>query len=221
MLKAVLFDLDGTLLDTAVDFTAVLNAMLSERELAPQSYDEVRKRVSDGARAVVSLGFQQQEGDVGFQTLLDEFLDRYLAQLAVSTTLFPGMSEVLTHIEAHGMKWGIVTNKPARFTEPLLIAMGLAQRCATAICPDHVTNRKPHPEPIYLACKEIDCLPAHTIYVGDHRRDIDAGRNASMRTVACAYGYISAGDSAESWGADYLVSQALDLIPLINQLHTS
>ncbi|MDF1692942.1 MAG: HAD-IA family hydrolase [Zhongshania sp.] len=221
MLKAVLFDLDGTLLDTAVDFTAVLNAMLIERDLAPQNYADVRKRVSDGARAVVSLGFQQQEGDVGFQTLLDEFLDRYLAQLAVSTTLFPGMSEVLAHIEALGMKWGIVTNKPARFTEPLLIAMGLEQRCATAICPDHVTNRKPHPEPIYLACKEIDCLPAHTIYVGDHRRDIDAGRNASMRTVACAYGYISAGDSAESWGADYLVSQTLDLIPLINQLHTS
>jgi 2-phosphoglycolate phosphatase len=221
MLKAVLFDLDGTLLDTAVDFTAVLNAMLSERELAPQSYDKVRKRVSDGARAVVSLGFQQQEGDAGFQALLDEFLDRYLAQLAVSTTLFPGMSEVLTHIESLGMKWGIVTNKPARFTEPLLAAMGLDQRCATAICPDHVTNRKPHPEPIYLACKEIDCLPAHTIYVGDHRRDLDAGRNASMRTVACAYGYVSAGDSAESWAADYLVAQALDLIPLINQLHTS
>ncbi|MFT4917712.1 MAG: 2-phosphoglycolate phosphatase [Zhongshania aliphaticivorans] len=221
MLKAVLFDLDGTLLDTAVDFTAVLNAMLSERELAPQRYDEVRKRVSDGARAVVSLGFQQQEGEAGFQALLDEFLDRYLAQLAVSTTLFPGMSEVLTHIESLGMKWGIVTNKPARFTEPLLAAMGLGQRCATAICPDHVTNRKPHPEPIYLACKEINCLPAHTIYVGDHRRDIDAGRNASMRTVACAYGYVSAGDSAESWAADYLVAQALDLIPLINQLHTS
>jgi phosphoglycolate phosphatase len=204
-----------------VDFTAVLNAMLSERELAPQRYDEVRKRVSDGARAVVSLGFQQQEGEAGFQALLDEFLDRYLAQLAVSTTLFPGMSEVLTHIESLGMKWGIVTNKPARFTEPLLAAMGLGQRCATAICPDHVTNRKPHPEPIYLACKEINCLPAHTIYVGDHRRDIDAGRNASMRTVACAYGYVSAGDSAESWAADYLVAQALDLIPLINQLHTS
>jgi len=221
MLKAVLFDLDGTLLDTAVDFTAVLNAMLSERELAPQSYDEVRKRVSDGARAVVSLGFQQQEGEAGFQALLDEFLDRYLVQLAVSTTLFPGMSEVLTHIESLGMKWGIVTNKPARFTEPLLAAMDLDQRCATAICPDHVTNRKPHPEPIYLACKEINCLPAHTIYVGDHRRDIDAGRNASMRTVACAYGYVSAGDSAESWAADYLVTQALDLIPLINQLHTS
>ncbi len=206
MLKAVLFDLDGTLLDTAVDFTAVLNAMLSERELAPQRYDEVRKRVSDGARAVVSLGFQQQEGEAGFQALLDEFLDRYLAQLAVSTTLFPGMSEVLTHIESLGMKWGIVTNKPARFTEPLLAAMGLGQRCATAICPDHVTNRKPHPEP------SLGRNP---------RRDIDAGRNASMRTVACAYGYVSAGDSAESWAADYLVAQALDLIPLINQLHTS
>lgn len=221
MLKAVLFDLDGTLLDTAADFTAVLNAMLAERKLALQNYDEVRKRVSDGARAVVSLGFQQQEGEAGYQALLDEFLDRYLAQLAVSTTLFPGMSETLDHIESLGMQWGIVTNKPARYTEPLLIAMGLDQRCATAICPDHVTNRKPHPEPIYLACKEIDCPPAHAIYVGDHRRDIDAGRNASIRTVACAYGYVSAGDSAESWGADYIVSQAADLIPLLSQLQAS
>ncbi len=220
MLKAVLFDLDGTLLDTAADFTTVLNAMLAEHQLAPQSYDEVRKRVSDGARAVVSLGFQQQEGDAGFQKLINDFLDRYLAQLAVSTTLFPGMNEVLDHIETRGLKWGIVTNKPARFTEPLLMAMGLDQRCATAICPDHVTNRKPHPEPIYLACKEIACLPAHTIYVGDHRRDIEAGRNASMRTVACAYGYVSAGDSAESWDADYIIAQARDLIPLINQLQT-
>jgi phosphoglycolate phosphatase len=222
MLKAVLFDLDGTLLDTAIDFTTVLNAMLTERQLAPQSYDEVRKRVSDGARAVVSLGFQKlQEDDAEFQELLKEFLDRYLAQLAVSTTLFPGMNEVLDHIETRGLKWGIVTNKPARFTMPLLAAMGLDQRCATAICPDHVTDRKPHPEPIYLACKEIACLPAHAIYIGDHRRDIDAGRNASMRTVACAYGYVSAGDSAASWNADYIVDQALDLIPLINQLQTS
>jgi phosphoglycolate phosphatase len=218
MLHAVLFDLDGTLLDTAADFTAVLNSMLDEHSRPQQSYDAVRRKVSDGARAVVSLGFEQTEGDDGFADLLNEFLDRYLAQLSVSTTLFPGMADVLSHIESQGLKWGIVTNKPSRFTEPLLAAMQLQTRCGTAICPDHVTHRKPHPEPIYLACKEIDCLPANAIYVGDHQRDIDAGRNASMRTVACRYGYILENDSADNWGANYVVDTASDLIPLINKL---
>ncbi len=218
MLHAVLFDLDGTLLDTAADFTAVLNSMLDEHSRPQQSYDAVRRKVSDGARAVVSLGFEQTEGSDDFADLLTEFLDRYLAQLSVSTTLFPGMAEVLTHIESLGLKWGVVTNKPARYTEPLLAAMQLATRCGTAICPDHVTHRKPHPEPIYLACKEIDCLPAHTIYVGDHKRDIDAGHNANMRTIACRYGYISDDDSADNWGATYVVDTAADLIPLITNL---
>ena len=218
MLHAVLFDLDGTLLDTAADFTAVLNSMLDEHGRPQQSYDAVRRKVSDGARAVVSLGFEQTEGSDGFADLLNEFLDRYLAQLSVRTTLFPGMADVLSHIESQGLKWGIVTNKPSRFTEPLLAAMQLQTRCETAICPDHVTHRKPHPEPIYLACKEIDCLPANAIYVGDHQRDIDAGRNASMRTVACRYGYILENDSADNWGANYVVDTASDLIPLINKL---
>ena len=218
MLHAVLFDLDGTLLDTAADFTAVLNSMLDEHGRPQQSYDAVRRKVSDGARAVVSLGFEQTEGSDGFADLLNEFLDRYLAQLSVRTTLFPGMADVLSHIESQGLKWGIVTNKPSRFTEPLLAAMQLQTRCETAICPDHVTHRKPHPEPIYLACKEIDCLPAKAIYVGDHHRDIDAGRNASMRTVACRYGYILENDSADNWGANYVVDTASDLIPLINKL---
>ncbi|CAA0078241.1 N-acetylmuramic acid 6-phosphate phosphatase [Zhongshania aliphaticivorans] len=218
MLQAVLFDLDGTLLDTAVDFTTVLNHMLSERGQALQDYAAVRQRVSDGARTVVQLGFHQQDDLAG---LLDEFLDRYLKQVSVSTTLFPGMTDVLNHIEERGLRWGIVTNKPLRFTTPLLAAMQLTERCSTVICPDHVTHKKPHPEPIYLACKEIDCLPVNTIYIGDHQRDIDAGRNANMRTVACRYGYISAADNLDSWGANYIVDTATDLIPLITQLHQS
>jgi 2-phosphoglycolate phosphatase len=221
MLHAVLFDLDGTLLDTAADFTAVLNGMLDEHSRPQQSYDAVRQRVSDGARAVVGLGFDQAQDSDVFALLLSEFLDRYLAQLSISTTLFPGMAEVLTHIESLNLKWGIVTNKPSRYTEPLLAAMQLSARCGTAICPDHVTHRKPHPEPIYLACKELDSLPANTIYVGDHKRDIEAGHNASMRTVACRYGYIPQDDSADNWGASYIVDTPTDLIPLISQLQQS
>jgi 2-phosphoglycolate phosphatase len=224
MLQAVLFDLDGTLLDTAADFTTVLNAMLADHRQPAQDYQEVRKRVSDGARAVVSLGFDCDQESENFSALLEEFLDRYLAQIssvqtAQNTSLFPGMAEALHHIESLGIQWGIVTNKPARFTEPLLLAMGLDQRCATAICPDHVKHKKPHPEPIYLACKQMACAPAQTIYVGDHRRDIDAGRHASMRTVGCAYGYISEGDDINDWGADYIIDQAIDLNKIINQLH--
>ncbi|MEX1666349.1 HAD-IA family hydrolase [Zhongshania arctica] len=221
MLHAVLFDLDGTLLDTAADFTAVLNGMLDEHKRPQQSYDAVRQSVSDGARAVLGLGFDQAQESDDFALLLSEFLDRYLARLSISTTLFPGMAEVLTHIESLNLKWGIVTNKPSRYTEPLLAAMQLSTRCGTAICPDHVKHRKPHPEPIYLACKELDCLPANTLYVGDHKRDIDAGHNASMRTVACRYGYISHDDSADNWGATYIVDTPADLIPLISQLQQS
>lgn len=221
MLHAVLFDLDGTLLDTATDFTAVLNGMLDEHKRPQQSYDAVRQCVSDGARAVVGLGFDQAQESDDFALLLSEFLDRYLAQVSISTTLFPGMAEVLIHIESLNLKWGIVTNKPSRYTEPLLAAMQLSARCGTTICPDHVTHSKPHPEPIYLACKELDCRPANTIYVGDHRRDIEAGHNASMRTVACRYGYISRDDSADNWGASYIVDTPTDLIPLISRLQQS
>lgn len=218
MLHAVLFDLDGTLLDTAVDFTAVLNDMLSEHSRPHQSYQAVRQHVSDGARAVVGLGFDQHQESEAFANLLSDFLDRYRNQLSQHTTLFSGMADVLNHIESLNLKWGIVTNKPACYTQPLLAAMQLSSRCATVICPDHVTHCKPHPEPIYLACKELDCLPANTIYVGDHKRDIDAGRNASMRTVACRYGYIPQDDSADNWGANYIVDTAADLIPLISNL---
>ena len=220
ILKAVLFDLDGTLLDTAADFTTVLNTLLQQHGRPTVDYHRVRQTVSDGARAVVSMGFEQDMESPGFDSLLQSFLDAYAQHLAVGTTLFPGMAEQLTEIENRGMQWGIVTNKPARFTEPLLEALELQQRCATAICPDHVSNRKPHPEPIYLACQQLGVHPRNAIYLGDHRRDIDAGRNAGMATVACRYGYIHDGDNIENWGADYIIDRADDLTALMNRLAT-
>ena len=148
MLKAVLFDLDGTLLDTATDFTRVLNGLLNEHQRPLQHYEAVRRRVSDGARAEVKLGFGIDPDHPDFAALLAAFLDRYETQIAVETTLFPGMDAQLRKLEAQGLKWGIVTNKPSRFTEPLLRALDLDGRCGSAICPDHVTHRKPDPEPI-------------------------------------------------------------------------
>lgn len=217
MLKAVLFDLDGTLLDTATDFTRVLNGLLNEHQRPLQHYEAVRRRVSDGARAVVNLGFGIDPDHPDFAALLAAFLDRYETQIAVETTLFPGMDAQLRKLEAQGLKWGIVTNKPSRFTEPLLRALDLDGRCGSAICPDHVTHRKPDPEPIYLACKELGVDPKEAVYVGDHRRDIDAGRNAGMATIACAFGYISEGESVEGWLPDYIIHHADELETVLAQ----
>lgn len=220
MLKALLFDLDGTLLDTAADFTRVLNGLLAEHQRPPQSYEAVRRCVSDGARAVLSLGFALTEDDPAFDALLQAFLDRYADSLSEQTSLFPGMDAQLQELEAAGTAWGIVTNKPERFTLPLLEQLGLAARCATTICPDHVSNRKPHPEPLYLACKQLNISPSQAIYVGDHRRDIDAGRSAGMKTIACRYGYIPAGEDIRDWRASAIIDHADQLNTTVKALQS-
>jgi len=217
-MPAILFDLDGTLLDTAADFTRVLNEMRAAYGDPPLPFEAVRERVSDGARAMVSLGFLVGEDDPLFETRRQEFLRRYEQQLAVDTALFPGMEEVLAFIEASGTPWGIVTNKPALYTDKILLALGLAARCGAAICPDHVTHRKPHPEALYLACKQLRQPVYDAIYVGDHRRDIEAGRRAGMTTVAAAWGYSHADDPPQAWGADHVVANAAGLLPLFERL---
>ncbi len=217
MLKAILFDLDGTLLDTAADFTRVLNDMLADRDLPLCQYHQVRANVSNGARAVLELGFGLDPEHPDFPPLLEEFFDRYQAKLADETSLFPGMDNVLQEIEARNQVWGIVTNKPARFTTPLLAELALDQRCAIAVCPDHVTHRKPHAEPLLLACTQLGCSPEQAIYIGDHLRDIESGRNAGIKTVACRYGYIPDSEDIHSWGADYIVDSTAELGQLLGQ----
>ncbi len=218
MIKTILFDLDGTLLDTAADFTRVLNAMLAKAGRAEVPYQLVRNQVSNGARAVVELGFGISPEDSSFPPLLERFLDNYAANLADETSLFPGMDQVLTQIEQRGQSWGIVTNKPSRFTDPLLAQIGLAERCAVAICPDHVTHRKPHPEPILLACQQLGCAPDEGVYIGDHLRDIESGRSAGMMTIACRYGYISEDDDLASWQANHIVENTTELALLLASL---
>ena len=200
-IAAVLFDLDGTLIDTAPDFVRIVNQLRQEHQLPPFTYDRVRQQVSNGARALVTLAFGGEDNNPHFADHLAALLQRYEASLAQESGLFAGLDNALQTLEKANIPWGIVTNKPSRYTNPLLAGLNLEQRCAIAICPDQVTHRKPHPEPILTACQRIGVDPAHTLYVGDHARDIEAGKRANSYTIAAAWGYLNAGEQAEDWNA--------------------
>ena len=217
-LQAVLFDLDGTLIDTAPDFVRVVNGMRQRRDLPDIAYERIHATVSEGARALVELAFELSEGDQGFEALRQELLDDYLQQLSAESRLYPGMDEVLQWLEARRIPWGIVTNKPSLYAIPLIRDLKLNTSCQSLVCPDHVKQRKPNPEPILLACAQVQARADATVYVGDHRRDIEAGSNAGSTTVACRYGYINSNDPVDGWGADYTVNQANELIPIFEQL---
>ena len=219
-LEAVYFDLDGTLIDTAPDFYTVLNTLLKQHGRPEVSYSAVRANVSNGARALTELGFGAGPEDTEFPPLLDELLNAYEQHLAVDTCLFPGMAETLDWLEANGLPWGIVTNKPSRFTGPVLAGLHLDQRVSAAICPDHVKQRKPDPEGLLMAARQDGVTPAHCLYVGDHLRDIQAGQNAGMATAVAAFGYIDADDDPHDWQADYYLEQGSDLLPLLQTMNT-
>ncbi|WP_248799604.1 N-acetylmuramic acid 6-phosphate phosphatase MupP [Pseudomonas sp. MWU13-2105] len=210
-LRAVLFDMDGTLLDTAPDFIAICQAMLAERGLPAIADRSIRDEISGGARAMVAVTFMMDPESPGFEMLRQEFLERYLKACAVHSRLFDGMAELLADIEKANLLWGVVTNKPLRFAEPIMQQLGLAERSALLICPDHVTNSKPHPEPLILACKMLDLDPASVLFVGDDLRDIESGRDAGTRTAAVRYGYIHPDDNPDHWGADVVVDHPLEL----------
>lgn len=213
--SAVLFDLDGTLIDTAPDFIRCLNALRQQCELPPLPAEQIRRSVSNGARAMIEVGFGLTPDDRDYLERHSEFLDLYEAGVAEETVLFPGIAELLDWLDQQGIPWGIVTNKPERFTAPLLSALALDSRCAAVVCPDHVSQRKPHPESLLLACKQIGVDPASGIYVGDHRRDIEAGHNAGMQTIAVRYGYIEHPAEVDQWQADLIAETVRDLTNLI------
>ncbi len=183
-LKAVLFDLDGTLLDTAPDLGFALNQLLIEQGKPELPLDTIRSVVSNGANAMVSLAFNTTRDDPEHNPLFLRLLDLYRLNIARHTRTFPGIDALLSSIKQHGLKWGIVTNKPRSYTHQLLEHIRFDPHFDTVVCPDDVSRGKPDPEPMYLACTQMGCLPIETIYVGDHKRDIDAGRNAGMKTVA-------------------------------------
>ncbi|AYN95012.1 N-acetylmuramic acid 6-phosphate phosphatase MupP [Pseudomonas sp. LTJR-52] len=210
-IKAVLFDMDGTLLDTAPDFIAVIQSMRADRGLPAVDEKTVRDVVSGGARAMVASAFEVDPLSDEFDPLRLDFLDRYQDHCAIHSHLFEGMEELLADLERARLTWGVVTNKPVRYAEPIMQALGLAKRSAVLVCPDHVTYSKPDPEPVLLACKQINVEPQAVIFVGDDRRDIESGRAAGTKTAAVRYGYIHPEDNPAHWGADLVVDHPLEL----------
>ncbi len=217
-LKAVLFDLDGTLLDTAPDFVTSLNLLLVEEKKKPLDYQIIRNTVSHGAKALIQLAFPLEESHPEFEGLRQRLLTLYSQHLADKTQPFDGILDVLAFVAEQQLCWGVVTNKPFIYTEPLLKKMPFPVSPHVVICPDHVTHRKPHPEPMLLACKQLNCKPYEAIYLGDHRRDIESAQNASMKTIACAYGYIEAGDNIENWNADHIVQHVREIVPILQEI---
>ncbi|AZT83454.1 phosphoglycolate phosphatase [Marinobacter sp. NP-4(2019)] len=213
--STVLFDLDGTLIDTAPDFIRCLNLLRVRHGLEPLPPETIRRSVSNGARAMIRVGFGLEPEHPDYLEKHTAFLDLYEEGVAIETRLFEGVDAILRNLESRAIPWGIVTNKPVRFAEPLVAALGLAQRCAVVICPDHVTHRKPHPEALHLACQRIGAEPTRGIYVGDHERDIEAGRNAGMTTIAVRYGYIEEPETVDLWQADLVADTVQDLAKLL------
>jgi len=216
-LRAVLFDMDGTLLDTAPDFIAVVQAMRAARGLTPVAEQQVRDVVSGGARAMVLSAFDVDPLSTEFEELRLEFLARYQENCAVHSHLYDGMAELLDEIERANLIWGVVTNKPLRFAEPIMHQLGLASRSAVLICPDHVTKSKPDPEPMLLACSRLDLDPSSVLFVGDDLRDIESGRAAGSRTAAVRYGYIHPEDNPGNWGADVVIDHPLELRQVLDR----
>lgn len=201
-LKAVVFDLDGTLLDTAPEFIQVVQALRAEHGRDPLPDAAIRAVVSDGARAMVSLALEMPQDHPDFEARRLRFLDIYAEDLGFATAPFPGIEALLAALADSGLRWGISTNKPSFLAEPLMRRIGLSPPHASLVCPDHVSRPKPDPEPLLLNCEQLGCGVHEIIYVGDHRRDIEAGRAAGIYTIAAAYGYIHAEDDPRNWGAD-------------------
>ncbi len=207
----LLFDLDGTLLDTAPDMIAALNRVLEDEGRPPIPTSRLRDHVSHGSAALVRLAFGERQADADFESRKARFLRYYRDNLCVETTLFPGMAEVLDQAEASGVPWGVVTNKPGWLTDPLMEQIGLMTRAACVISGDSTAERKPHPLPMLTAARLAGVAPAECLYVGDAERDIQAGRAAGMRTLVAAWGYIDGGQQAETWGADGAVAHPGEL----------
>jgi N-acetyl-D-muramate 6-phosphate phosphatase len=201
----VLFDLDGTLADTAPDLADTLNQLLIENGRSPMPFETIRPTVSHGGVFMINAAFGLAENDHGFAELRARFLDIYTARLTKKTRLFQGMDEVLDRFDSAGVTWGIVTNKSEKLTHPLMRALGLHHRTSCIVAGDTVGFNKPHPAPMLHACSLLGCDPAETLYIGDAERDIQAGNNTGMFTLIAGYGYIGDNDAPETWRADGMV----------------
>jgi 2-phosphoglycolate phosphatase len=218
-IRTVLFDLDGTLLDTAPDLADALNALLAEHHRPPRAFEQIRGVVSHGGIALIRLGFELDESHPDFQTLRQRLLALYRDNLSRKTRPFPGMDEVLDQLETQGYNWGVVTNKPGWLTNPLLKDLGLFSRAACVVSGDTLATRKPHPAPMLFACEQAGSTPEQCVYVGDAERDIEAGRNARMHTLVALFGYLQAHDRPQEWNADGMIQVPSDLLAWLTQLN--
>ena len=213
--SAMLFDLDGTLVDTAPDLAFALNSLLQQQGFDPLPYDLIRPVASHGSPGLLSLGFGINSEHPDYPSLQQQFLTLYQENIIRETRLFEGMEKVLSSLEAANIPWGVITNKPAFLTEPLLNKLNLSQRAACIVSADTTPHSKPHPAPMLHACKVIDHEPTDCIYIGDAQRDIDAGKNVKMQTVTARYGYLTEDDQAESWLADAMIDHPTELLQWI------
>ncbi len=213
---AILFDLDGTLVDTAPDLAGAILDMQRDRGLKPSPFDQLRRVASAGARGLLEVGFALKPQDHGYEAMRDEFIERYKSRIAAESRLFDGFDRLLTDFEQKGVLWGVVTNKAESLAQMLMQGLNLTHRCGVLIGGDTTAHAKPHPLPCLTAAQRLNVDATSCWYVGDDLRDVQAGRAAGMITVAAAYGYCGPHDPPERWGADHLVASVEELNALLN-----
>jgi 2-phosphoglycolate phosphatase len=211
-IRTILFDLDGTLLDTAPDLAVALNTVLAENQRAVLPLESIRPAVSHGGMALIKLGFNLEQDDPRVESLRHRLLAVYSENISRHTTLFPGMETVLQDIEQRGLNWGIVTNKPGWLTAPLLKNLQLYDRAACVVSGDTLPHSKPHPAPLLHACKLAGTSPGQCLYVGDAQRDIEAGESAGMMTMIALFGYFTKLDQPHTWGATHMINNPEELL---------
>ena len=215
LVKAILFDLDGTFADTAPDLAAALNHVRGLHDLPALPLEVLRPQASHGSIGLLRLGFGVDLDAPNFNDLREAFLEHYTAHICDHTTLFPGMAQLVNTLEQRGLPWGIVTNKPHRFTVPLMQELGYAERAACLVSGDTCTRAKPHPDPLLKASEIMDIAPANCIYLGDDLRDMEAAHAAGMRCIIAGYGYIHVQADLGSWHADGDINTPLELLNYI------
>ncbi len=213
-LKAVFFDLDGTLLDTSEDLGHALNQVRRDQGLENLPQDVIREQVSNGATALIKLGFGPVSDEV-LVPLRQRLLEMYLQHIALHTKPFDGIAELIEQLTRHEIAWGIVTNKPQLYTAELMRHFEFASAPCATVSPDQVGVGKPDPAGLLFACKAAGCVPEEAIYIGDHKRDIDCGHNAGMPTIAVGYGFTSHADEHRTWNATHVADQVADIWPII------